>query len=141
MILPKHHDTLVGIDSDGCVFDTMTVKQREHFFPSIIRHWGLEACADALRACAEFVNLTSKTRGSNRFPALLHVFELLPDYPGARASGAKLPATDALRAYVQSGLPLGNPSLQAEVARTQDPELARVLAWSLALNEIGRAHV
>lgn len=32
MLLPKHHDTLVGIDSDGCVFDTMTVKQREHFF-------------------------------------------------------------------------------------------------------------
>ena len=134
MILPKLHDTLVGIDSDGCVFDTMTVKQREHFFPSIIRHWGLEACADALRACAAFVNLTSKTRGSNRFPALLRVFELLRDYPGVRASGVALPATDALRAYVHSDLPLGNPSLQDEVARTQDPELARVLVWSLALN-------
>ncbi|MDX9866692.1 MAG: HAD family hydrolase [Kiritimatiellia bacterium] len=134
MLLPKHHDTLVGIDSDGCVFDTMTVKQREHFFPAIIRHWGLEACADALCACAEFVNLTSKTRGSNRFPALLRVFELLPGYPGVRACGATLPATDALRAYVHSGLPLGNPSLQEEAARTQDPELARVLTWSLELN-------
>ncbi|HRR33823.1 MAG TPA: HAD family hydrolase [Kiritimatiellia bacterium] len=134
LALPKHHDTLVGIDSDGCVFDTMTVKQREHFFPAIIRHWGLEACAGALCACAEFVNLQSKTRGSNRFPALLRVFELLRDYPGVRESGVTLPATDALRAYVHSGLPLGNPSLKEEVARTQDPELARVLDWSLKLN-------
>jgi phosphoglycolate phosphatase-like HAD superfamily hydrolase len=132
--LPKHHDTLVGIDSDGCVFDTMSVKQKEHFHPFIIRFWGLEACARELRACAEFVNLASKSRGSNRFPALLRVFELLADYPGVRESGVALPATEALRAYVRSGLPLGNPSLKAEVERTKDPELTRLLAWSLALN-------
>ena len=131
---PKRHDTLVGIDSDGCVFDTMTAKQREHFHPFIIRFWELDVCADALRACADFVNLGSRTRGSNRFPALLRVFELLADHPGAKASGAALPATAALRAYVRSGLPLGNASLKAEADRTGDPELARILAWSLALN-------
>ncbi len=133
--LPRRHDTLVGIDSDGCVFDTMSVKQREHFHPLIIRFWGLEACSDALRACAEFVNLYSRTRGSNRFPALLRTFELLHGHPQARASGAALPALDALRAYVTSGLPLGNPSLADEVARTRDPELERLLAWSLAIND------
>lgn len=132
--LPKRHDTLVGIDSDGCVFDTMTAKQKEHFHPFIIRFWELEACESALRACAEFVNLTSKNRGSNRFPALLRVFELFADYPGVRESGIALPKTDALRAYIHSGLPLGNPSLKAEADRTRDPELARLLAWSLALN-------
>ena len=132
--LPKRHDTLVGIDSDGCVFDTMTAKQKEHFHPFIIRFWELEACEKALRACAEFVNLTSKSRGSNRFPALLRVFELLADYPGVRESGIALPKTEALRAYIHSGIPLGNPSLKAEADRTQDPELARLLAWSLALN-------
>ena len=132
--LSKRHDTLVGVDSDGCVFDTMSVKQKVHFHPLIIRFWGLEPCEKAFRACAEFVNLYSKTRGSNRFPALLRTFELLADYPGVKASGAPLPNVDALRAYIGSGLPLGNPSLKAEAERTGDPELTRLLHWSLAIN-------
>ena len=132
--LPKKHDSFVGVDSDGCVFDTMRVKQKEHFHPLIIRFWGLEKCESELRACAEFVNMRSKNRGTNRFPALLHVFELLHAYPGIDATGVALPKLDALCAYVRSGLPLGNPSLTAEVERTKDPELTRLLEWSLAIN-------
>lgn len=132
--LLKQHDTFVGIDSDGCVFDTMSVKQKEHFHPLIIRFWGLEPCERELRACAEFVNMHSKNRGTNRFPALLNVFDLFNAHPGVKASGIARPKTDALRAYVHSGLPLGNPSLQAEAARTGDPELKRLLEWSLAIN-------
>jgi phosphoglycolate phosphatase-like HAD superfamily hydrolase len=132
--LPARHSSFVGVDSDGCVFDTMNVKQREHFHPLVIRFWGLEACAAEFKACAEFVNMYSKSRGSNRFPALLRTFELLHAHPGLRGRGAELPALDALRAYVSSGLPLGNPSLKAEAERTGDPELCRLLAWSLAIN-------
>ena len=132
--LPKQHDSFVGVDSDGCVFDTMSVKQKDHFHPLIIKYWGLERCEKELRACAEFVNLYSRFRGINRFPALLHAFDLFLDYPGVRNSGVALPKLESLRAYVNSGLPLGNPSLKAEVARTQDPELIRLLDWSLAIN-------
>lgn len=137
----KRHDSFVGIDSDGCVFDTMSVKQREHFHPLIVRFWGLEKCASQFRACAEFVNMYSKTRGSNRFPALLRTFELLHTYPGVTELNLKLPKLDALRAYVNSGLPLGNPSLESEAARTKDPELSRLLAWSLAINEDIHTHM
>lgn len=133
--LPQCHDNLVGIDSDGCVFDTMAVKQREHFHPLIIRHWQLERIAPQVRACAELINLKAKTRGSNRFPALLWLFEMLARDPTVLAANIPLPPTTALHAYVNSGLPLGNPTLQAEVARSGDPELKRVLAWSLAVNE------
>ena len=133
--LPKRHDSFVGVDSDGCVFDTMSVKQREHFHPLIIRFWGLEKCEKQFRACAEFVNMYSKTRGSNRFPALLRTFELLHSYPGIQATGAVLPKIEAMSAYVHSGLPLGNPSLKSEVERTRDPELQRLLEWSLAINQ------
>ena len=133
--IPHNFDSLVGIDSDGCVFDSMTVKQKEHFHPLIIQYWNLESCEAELRACAEFVNLYSKGRGINRFPALLKTFELFAEYPGVRASGVAIPATEALKAYVESGLPLGNPSLTQEAARTGDPELQRLLAWSLAINK------
>ena len=133
--LPKSHDSFVGIDSDGCVFDTMGVKQKEHFHPLIIKHWGLQKIEKQLRASAEFVNLYSKWRGKNRFPDLLLSLELLADWDEVTATGVKLPELGALRAYCNSGLPLGNPSLKAEVARTNDPELKRLLDWSLAVNQ------
>jgi len=127
-------DTLVAIDSDGCVFDTMEVKQKQFFHGRIVAFWDLVAIEPEVRRVAEFVNLYSRTRGSNRFVALLRVFDLLHEWPEVVASGVELPARGALRAYVESGVPLGNPSLQAAIERTGDPELARVLAWSLAIN-------
>ncbi|MCF7848084.1 MAG: HAD hydrolase-like protein [Kiritimatiellales bacterium] len=129
------HETFVGIDSDGCVFDTMEVKQKLHFHPLIIKSWELEAIEPQLRQAAEFVNLYSKWRGQNRFPALLKVFELLYDWPEVVATGVKLPETDALRAYCNSGLPLGNTTLIEEAGRTGDPELKRLVDWSLAINK------
>lgn len=127
-------DSLIGVDSDGCVFDSMETKQKVHFHPLIIQYWGLERIEPQLRQAAEFVNLYSKWRGQNRFPALLQVFDLLHGWPDVVATGVKLPERDALRNYCQSGLPLGNGTLIAEARRTGDPELARVVEWSLAVN-------
>ena len=132
--LRPRHRTFVGIDSDGCVFDTMEVKQKHHFHPIIIRFWGLEEIEKQLREAAEFFNLYSRWRGQNRFIGLLLTFKALPDMPGVKESGVALPGYDRLEAYVNSGLPLGNPSLTEEVNRTNDPELRRLLEWSLAIN-------
>jgi hypothetical protein len=41
---PKY-DFFVGIDSDGCAFDTMEIKHKECFTPNIINHWGLQGAA------------------------------------------------------------------------------------------------
>jgi len=128
------HSHLVAVDSDGCVFDSMGTKQKEFFHPLIIRFWGLEKIEPQLRGAAEFVNLYSRWRGQNRFPALLKVFDLLHEWPEVAGSGVKLPKTEALRAYCESGLLLGNASLIAEVERTGDPELTRVMEWSLEIN-------
>jgi len=51
------HAFFVGIDSDGCVFDTMEIKHKECFTPNIIKHWGLQAVSKYAREAAEFVNL------------------------------------------------------------------------------------
>ncbi len=133
--LQPSHDAFVGIDSDGCVFDSMNIKQCDHFHPLIISIWGLEAIEKQLRAAAEFVNLYSTWRGGNRFPSLLKVFELLKRWDVVTATGIELPDLTALRAYVESGLVLGEPSLSSEVARTEDPELRRVLEWSYAVTD------
>jgi phosphoglycolate phosphatase-like HAD superfamily hydrolase len=127
-------DSFVGIDSDGCVFDSMEVKQCVHFHPLIVAHWQLESVEVQLREAAEFVNLRSRWRGSNRFAALLRVFDLLAAREDVLATGIKLPEVAALRRYVESGVSLGVPSLEQEVARSADPELLRVLEWSRAVS-------
>ena len=132
--LPQHHDSLVGIDSDGCVFDSMRVKQCLHFHPLIITFWGLEAIEPQLRACAEFVNLNSKGRGTNRFAALIQTFDLLRAHPGVKDGDLTFPDLRALQAYLDSGVPLGNPTLKQFLAQTPDAELQRVYDWSVAVN-------
>lgn len=132
--LSPKHTHLVAVDSDGCVFDSMEVKQKQFFHPQIIRVWGLQKIEPQLRAAAEFANLYSKWRGQNRFVALLKMFDLLAEWPEVKAAGVKLPDTAALRAYCNSGLPLGNATLTAEVKRTGNAELGKVLEWSLAVN-------
>ena len=64
----KSHDFFIGIDSDGCAFDTMEVKHKECFIPNIIRWYQLAAISKYVRETAEFVNLYSNRRGINRFP-------------------------------------------------------------------------
>lgn len=45
----RQHSYFVGIDSDGCVFDTMEIKHKECFIPNIIKHWGLQAVSKYAR--------------------------------------------------------------------------------------------
>ncbi|VGO13364.1 hypothetical protein PDESU_01920 [Pontiella desulfatans] len=130
--LPRF-ETFVGIDSDGCVFDTMEAKQKDHFHPAIIRHWGLEAIEPQVRAAAEFTYLYSTYRGLNRFLGLCKTFELLNDWPEAR-DHAKLPDPTDLHVYCDSGLPLSNATLKAEAERTGSQLLAEAHAWSVELN-------
>ncbi len=130
--LPRFR-TFVGIDSDGCVFDTMEAKQKDFFHPAIIRHWKLEAIEPQVRAAAEFTYLHSVYRGLNRFLGLCKTFELLNDWPEAH-DYATLPNPADLRIYCDSGLPLSNATLQTEAARTGSSLLAAVLVWSLELN-------
>ena len=130
------HGFFVGIDSDGCVFDSMEVKQKQFFHPLILSIWELAAIEPQVRQVAEFVNLYSVWRGQNRFPALLKTFELLRAWPDVANAGVVLPDPAPLRAYVESGLPLGNPSLVAYAdARPDDAEIQRVKMWSLTINE------
>ena len=57
-------DFFIGIDSDGCVFDTMEVKHKECFIPNIIKHYGLAAISKYVREAAELINLYSQTAAS-----------------------------------------------------------------------------
>ena len=131
--LQPHKPFFVGIDSDGAAFDTMDVKQNLCFTPNTIRFWGLEAVEDLAREVASFVNLHSRWRGTNRFPALVLVLELLAKRPEALARYAP-PPIQPLRDWLEHEKAPSNRTLADEVQRTGDAVLARTLAWSQAIN-------
>lgn len=131
----KTKDFLVGIDSDGCAFDTMEIKHKECFIPNIINYWNLQAVSRYAREAAEFVNLYSKWRGINRFPAVLMVFDLLRERDEVIRRGAKIPDPVALREWSAKETKLGNPALERAVNETHDPILTQALEWSKAVND------
>lgn len=130
----RRHEFFVGIDSDGCTFDTMEIKQKECFIPNIVLHWDLQAISKYVRETAEFVNLYSAYRGTNRFPALLKTFDLLSDREVVRRRGVPMPEAGSLRDWVKRETRLGNPALRQAVEATGDPVLRRTLDWSEEVN-------
>jgi phosphoglycolate phosphatase-like HAD superfamily hydrolase len=123
----------VGIDSDGCIFDSMEIKHKECFTPMFIKHFELQAVSKYAREVWEFVNLYSKTRGANRFPALLKAVKLLGARPPVQARGVTMPDLTALDAWIKRESKLGNATLNAEV-KNGNRGLEQVKRWSDAVN-------
>jgi phosphoglycolate phosphatase-like HAD superfamily hydrolase len=125
----------VGIDSDGCVFDSMEPKQKEFFCPNVLRYFGLLPVSKVARETWEFVNLYSRTRGINRFLALLEFARLLAERPEVAARGVEVPDLSPLKEWTERETRLGNPALKAYTAAVDDPTIRRVLEWSEKVNE------
>ena len=132
--MQPHHPFFVGIDSDGCAFDSMEIKHKECFCPNIINSWDLQPVSKYAREAAEFVNLYSKWRGINRWPALVMVFDLLRERPEVIARGAKITEAKKLREFMASGQPLSDAGLKAYLAEHSDPELDKAWGWTKAVN-------
>jgi len=130
----------VGIDSDGCAFDTMGIKQRECFCPWLIAYFGLQPVAQAARECKEFTDLFSKTRGFNRHKTTKRIIaELLPSHPMVKARNFQVPQFPHYFAWVDDpNSLLSNDGLKRAIGETSNPdargELENALAWSERVN-------
>lgn len=132
--LKPQHEFFIGIDSDGCAFDTMEIKHKECFCPQTIKHWRLQAVSKYAREAWDFVNLYSRDRGVNRFPALIKVLDLLRARKEVQARNAPIAVLPALRAWIKEETKLGNPALKEKTKAGGSDELKRVLAWSEDIN-------
>lgn len=129
---------LVCVDSDGCVFDNMELKHKECFCPATVNVWGLQSVSRYAREAAEFVNLYSKTRGANRFPALIRTLELLGQRKEAQERGYVCPDLTPLKKWVEE-----TDSLSAKGIREYqeahdgniDPILDTAARWSREVDE------
>ncbi|OHD17672.1 MAG: haloacid dehalogenase [Spirochaetes bacterium GWB1_59_5] len=125
----------VGMDSDGCVFESMELKQKNCFCPNFIRSFGLRAISGYARETWEFVNLYSRSRGCNRYQAVMRTLDLLRERPETKASAVVIPTMDGLRDWLRRETKLGILALRTEVERGGNADLELVYRWSLAVNE------
>ncbi|SRR6056297_95268 len=133
--LQRNNDFLIGIDSDGCAFDSMEIKHKECFCPNFIRYFGLQAVSKYARETWEFVNLYSKTRGYNRFKAVVVALDLLRERTVVQERGVEIPKMQGLREWIHRETKLGNPALEAELAHNPDPDLQLAYEWSTSVNK------
>ncbi|OGU54396.1 MAG: haloacid dehalogenase [Ignavibacteria bacterium RBG_13_36_8] len=133
--LKPEKEFFIGIDSDGCVFDTMEIKHKECFCPNTIKHWNLQMISKYVREAWDYVNLYSNSRGTNRFKALLEVVDLLRDRREVIARKAVLPNLEVLADWVKKESKLGNPELEKYTAEVINPIIDQTLKWSKAINE------
>jgi phosphoglycolate phosphatase-like HAD superfamily hydrolase len=133
---------LVGIDSDGCVFDSMGIKQRECFCPMMIAYFGLQPVAQAARECKDFADLFSKTRGQNRHKTIVRILnELLPEHPIVKERGFKVPLLKYYTEWVDNpNSLLSDKGLEKAIAEAPNDaaknELKQALVWSKRVNEL-----
>jgi len=137
--LEPKHEFFIGIDSDGCAFDTMEIKHKECFCPNFIDHFHCQAVSKYTRDAWDFVNLYSKWRGCNRWQAVVRVLDLLHDRDEVKRRHAKITEGKAIKEFARSNKVLSNDTLKEAIARAHDPaakkELEEALAWSKAVNE------
>ncbi|NIM94088.1 MAG: HAD hydrolase-like protein [Anaerolineales bacterium] len=130
------HEYFVGIDSDGCAFDTMEIKQKECFIPNTVKHWGMQPVSKYTREVEEWVNLYSKWRGINRWPALVMVFDLLRDRPEVKARNFDPPQVSDLRAFIDDdNYPKSDDGLRSYKEKNPSIDLDTALAWTVGVNE------
>src|SRR6185436_19250262 len=107
-------------------------KHKECFAPMFIKHFELQAVSKYAREVWELVNLYSKTRGANRFPALVRALQLLRERPQVAARKVRVAETRALDEWIARETKLGNATLAAEVQRGNQG-LEQVKRWSDAV--------
>lgn len=133
--LSPQKEFFIGIDSDGCVFDSMEIKHKECFTPNTIKHWKLQPVSKYARETADFVNLYSHWRGLNRWPALIKVFDLLRERPEVIKRNADIPKADKVREFIKSGTQLSNQGLTDYLRKHPSSELETALAWTEGVNQ------
>lgn len=134
--LKPEKEFFIGIDSDGCVYDTMEIKQKEAFCPAFIKHYKLQKISKYAREVWEFVNLYSTTRGTNRFKALLRAIELLERRPEVKARGMEFLNMNSIAEWVKNESKLGNPALEKYAKEKNDEMINLTLDWSKEVNRV-----
>ncbi len=126
----KDTQFIIGIDSDGTMYDSMTIKHTDSFIPAMISVFGMDEYRLVATEIEENVNLYSKTRGVNRFLGLYMTFEKLVDI------GYFHYDIKPLYDFINSGAPLSNDELDKYIQTHSSEILEKTLEWSIASDKL-----
>jgi len=132
--LQPEKEFFIGIDSDGCVFDTMEIKHKECFCPNFIKFFELQRISKYTREAWEFVNLYSKSRGTNRFFAVIETIKLLAERKEVQARNFQVPNIQPIIDWVEKETKLGNPALEKYAKQANNDLINLTLKWSKQVN-------
>ena len=126
----KTKDHLVAIDSDGCVFDTMTLKHQQFFYPLLEEELELQEWGEELGKKWNCINLYSSMRGINRFESVYHLFKDVND--------KVLPMSDKTKIYnkfIRTNRTINVEDLEVLYKETGDDFVGHIIDWSKKVNK------
>ena len=125
----KKKDLLICFDSDGCVMNTMDLKHENYFGPHLIEEWGLEKWKREILNRWNEVNLSSKTRGINRFRGLAMILDEI------NQKYKRIEGVDKLLLWVNESAELSEKELLFAVEQNPDETIfKKALNWSRSVN-------
>lgn len=124
----KDHEYLLCIDSDGTAIDAMNAKHNLCHGPAFIHVWDLGNHKEIVQQKWNEINLYRRTRGVNRFIALVEILTYLQN------KYISEPDIDKLRGWVENTNDLSNKGLEEEYTKTRCALLGRALEWSKDIN-------
>ncbi|MBO4235707.1 MAG: HAD family hydrolase [Firmicutes bacterium] len=124
----KRCDKVICIDSDGTMIDAMNVKHDRCHGATFIDVFGLKDHADEIHETWDSINLYEKTRGINRFIAIVEMFK--------RVNGKYIDLNEddlaAYTAWVEKGN-LSHDALVKEYEKNPNPLIKEIIEWSETL--------
>lgn len=120
----KEKEYLIAFDSDGCVFNNMTVKHQDYFFPALLELFGYEDNSDEKFTLWNKINLDYPLRGINRFLGLYEFFKVFPPEESIAIFAQ----------WIKTANTHKHKSLEDQIRKVQDPLMIKVLLWSKTIN-------
>lgn len=125
----KTREFLIGIDSDGCVMNTMDVKHMRCFGPCLVYEWDLGEYRDEIIRLWRKVNLLSVSRGVNRFQGLAKVLKSIHE------NYTEVEGLEEYLRWTESAQELSDKSLEEVYAKTENICMKKALDWSRLVNQ------
>ena len=131
-------DYLIGIDSDGTVFDSMNIKHSNCFIDPLINIYDLNKVSLQSEKMWKEINLYSINRGINRFEALIIFFEKLKFSNFDVISDYSYPNLKPIKRLIDLNIPLTDKNLKKlkkKIDKDQYLDIRKAISWSLAVNK------
>ena len=131
-------DYLIGIDSDGTVFDSMNIKHSNCFIDPLINIYNLNKVSMQSEKMWKEINLYSINRGINRFEALIIFFEKLKLLNFEVISDYSYPNLKPIKYLRDLNIPLTDKNLKKlkkKIDKDEYLDINKAISWSLAVNE------